>query len=63
MFSYECWKCPKKHRATMTEACYLFANGFARIGLTIAGRFIPLQTNRSVFAIRDLRERLERANR
>lgn len=47
----------------MTEACYLFANGFARIGLTIAGRFIPLQTNRSVFAIRDLRERLERANR
>lgn len=58
MFLYECWKCPKNHRATARDAFSAFANGYARIGLNVAGKFFPLQTRGSVFLIRDLRARI-----
>lgn len=55
MFSYECWTCDKNHKATPREALSLFTNGLARVGISIGGKFLPLQTRRSVETISDLR--------
>ena len=58
MFLYECWKCPDNHKAKPLEAVWLFRLGIARIGLDFRGKFIPLQTRKSVGTISDLRARI-----
>lgn len=61
MFLYECWTCDKDHPTTAREAFFVFRMGIARIGLNVGGKFLPLQTRKSVETISDLRARI--ANR
>ena len=58
MFLYECWKCPDNHKIKANEAFWLFRLGIARIGFDFRGKFIPLQTLKSVETISDLRARI-----
>lgn len=56
MFRYECWKCSENHKLTAREAFYMFRNGFARIGISIKGKLIWLQTRNSVATIGEIRD-------